>query len=703
MADEKDDVVTRARKNQQRAQDHWAPIYSMARSDLHFLSDDPFAQWTERDYNDRVNSGRPALTIDQLSQFVHQVSNDIRQNTPTLTVIPDGQEASDDAAEVFKGLIRNIEYISNADDVYDTAANNSVKSSIGFIRIDHEYCCDETDEQQLVIKRVINPLACWIDPDSIECDGRDAKFGFVVDRITKKDFKRLYPGKEVSSFEVDGIDAAKLSDEDHIQVAEYFEIEETERQGNGTRILTTRKVMRYKLSGKDVLEKTSFPGKYIPLVPVYGEEAWIEGKRHLFSLIRKSKGAQMMYNVWKSLETEIIMKQPQAPVMVAEGQIEEYMDDWKNPSKSMALRYKPLNIDGVPIGAPQRLAPPGVPAGIVNASRETVDDIKATMGLYNASIGQRSNETSGVAINQRKQEGDVATFHFYDNLVRSITHVYRLLVEAIPEIYDTGRIIRTIGVEDEPKQVGINGMKAEGQEEVVDLSKGKYTVRVVPGASYTTKRQEAQAFYSEIAVKQPELIGVMGDLLFANADFAGAEAMSERMKKVIEQTHPGLIDPEDGEAPDPQVIALQQQLEQAKAIMQQGQQEIQDLQMQVKDKTADIQVKEQTLQAKAMETQSKNELESMKLQNEQLKAQMDIQKSMRELELKEAELAIKERDIAIKEQSLLLQGQELQLQQYEIDQRPQLQAQAHQENMESQLLAAHLAPEPQIGNHPDTE
>ncbi len=425
------DILQRAKDLLKTDQEYWRENYDKSRDDAKFLSDDKYSQWDEQDYNERTSTGRPAITVDQLSQFVHQVVNDIRINTPTINVIPAGFDSDEETAEVLKGLIKSIEYSSNADNAYDTAAYNAVKQGIGFIRITNDYVSETSFNQELKICRVVNPLACWLDSASIEIDGRDAMHATIIEKMRVSEFKRRYPDKEVSCFEADSTTENK--DEDFISIAEQFVIEETTKtigikedgsvyevgpkdKPKRTREVKERKVLHRKMSGKDILEETVFPGKYIPIIPVYGEENWIEGKRHLFSLIRKSKDAQKMFNYWKSLETELLMKAPLAPVMAAEGTTEDYAADWINPSKAAVLRYKTTDADGNPAPQPQRLPAPQIPTGLVNASRGSVDDIKATMGLYNASIGARSNETSGVAISQRKQEGDVATYHFSDNL-----------------------------------------------------------------------------------------------------------------------------------------------------------------------------------------------------------------------------------------------------------------------------------------------
>lgn len=675
---EADDIVKTAQRLFTRDKEAWTEVYQHALNDLDFQNPDrEGAQWDPTDYQNRINSRRPALTIDQLSQFVHQVANDIRMNTPAINVIPSGNGADEDTAEIFKGLIRNIEYRSNADDVYDNASLSAIRCSIGFIQVDHDYTDDDGFEQELLIKRVINPLACWIDADSIECDGRDAKHGTLLDPILVSDFKKEYPGKDAVSFGEENVQT-DYKDEDVINIAHFFRLKEETKEisvdalGNivpyaegmeKKRVVKNITVERYKMSGKDVLEKTTFPGRYIPLVPVYGEENWINGKRHILSLIRRAKDPQRMQNYWASLETELLQKMPNAPVMVAAGQIDDYIDDWRTPSKAAALRYNTIDAKGNQLPMPQRLEPPTIPTGIVNARREAIEDIKASMGLYNASIGARSNETSGVAIQRRQQEGDVATFHFGDNLVRSITQVGRILVCAIPEIYDTPRVIRIIGKEDEPKEVGINGKMSEDQEIAYDLTQGKYDVRVTTGASFTTKRQETASALSELISRQPELAGIMGDIFFKNSDFAGAEAMASRMEKWIEKNNPGMIE-KDGEEVDPRVQQMQGQMMEMQQIIQQGAQELERLQQELANKKYDMQLKLHESELRAQTDAEKISLEQQKLvvdsQSEAEKNKLDQQKLFMDTQIKEQELAIKQKELELKELELQVKFIEMQ-------------------------------------------
>ncbi len=623
-----DAIVQHAKDLYETDKTHWDPIYDKAREDLRFLSDEPGAQWLDQEYAKRTKSGRTALTIDMLNQFVHQVANNIRMKEPSINVIPDGNEATIETAKIFKGLIKKIEYNSSADEVYDTAATSAVKCSIGYIRIDHDYIDETSFNQELKIKRVINPFLIFPDSTFIESDGRDQNRCTILDKMKARDFKRKYPLAAVISF--DSSDKNQnLKDEDDVTIAEFF-IKSTEESTltapedpKKTRTVRKFTIMRYKLSGADVLERSTFPGDYVPIVPVVGEEAWEDGVRHLHSLIRKSKQAQMQFNIMQSIKVDVLMKQPNASVMVPAGAIENYKDDWIDPSKSMALRYDTHDGEGNPLPPPTRLEPPQMSSGIIEAANSSIDHIKGTLGLYNQALGEQGNETSGVAINARKIQGDVATYHFGDNLVRSITQVGRILVCAAAAVYDVGRIIGILNEEDDSELVGINGLTVEGQTALHDFSKGKYDVRVLTGASYATKRQESEAFLTDIIKGNPQMMNVVGDLLFKYSDVAGAEVIAARVKKMIP---PQILAGEDGQqAPDPQVAQLTQQLEQAKQLIQAGAAEMQKMQQKLDDKTQELQIKAAAVSSKH-ETAGNNSM------------------------LKVGELAIKDRALDIEEQ-----------------------------------------------------
>lgn len=611
----------------------WSDIYRKAKDDLIFYAADG-NQWSDED---RLARGsRPCIEVNVLPQFVYQVTNEIRQNTPHIKVSPSDSESSEETAKVLKGLIRKIEYNSNADEVYDTAAEYQVKCSIGFIRVNHDYIAPDSNKQHLTIDRVANPLACWIDPSSIESDGCDAMGAICLDTYSKEKFEEKWPDKEFVSFEKGATYDEKR---ESITIAEIFvkeyediESEESERQ------LKKAVIRRYLFSGSDMLEETTFPSEYIPIVPVYAQEVWIDNKRHLISLIRNAKDPQRRYNHWVSVEAEVLARQPIAPFIAAAGSIEEYEEDWTNPESTNVLRYDATDEHNQPFPMPQRSNPMAVSSGALSATQNAYEDIKRSLGLYDASVGQKSNETSGIAIQARQQQGNTATFHFPDNLSRSVAHVGKILVSAIPYIYNEEQIVQIINDEEEPEFAGINGAVAnEEQKETYDLSQGKYDVRVEAGASYGTRKEEAAEKMGMILEAQPQMMGVFGDLWAKNLDIPESDKLAERIKRSI----PPELTQELEEGQDPEVMSLRQKIEQMGQQMQVMEQELQskeqEANMDRQEKAAELQLKSQELEMKSKEAQVKAANEAAKVQIEQSKLQLEAEKLKLEREKAEVD------------------------------------------------------------------
>lgn len=625
-----DDLIKEAKELYDIDRKHWSDIYREAEDDDDFMSGSPGAQWNSQDYSSRKNGGKPALEIDQLSQFEKQVANEIRRNTPCIKVIPNGSDASIEDAEIYRGIIRSIEYRSGADAAYDTGVACAIRSSIGFLKAITDYSSDTGFDQELRIERVVSPRSIMIDSRSVAADGSDMMHAWEEEPpISAKEFKKLYPDCAPISF---GESQSPNKDDASIRIMRWYRIEETKYKigqlADGTieevqdggeyqaqREISIRKVKIYRLTNSEVIETLDFPGKYIPIVPVYGEEAWINGERKLFSLIRRSKDGQRMFNVWKSLEAELLLKQPMAPIMAAVGTTEDFKEEYANPDKVAVLRYRQVDANGQPAPTPQRLAPPQIPAGIVNGARESVDDIKATMGIYNASLGAQSNETSGIAIQARKLQGDSATYHFGDNLVRAIQQMGRILVHAIPQVYDTPRIVQIINDEEEAEPVGINGAMAEKQKMAHFLNRGQFDVRVTTGQSYATKRMETSALMSDMAKANPEFVKVAGDLFFKYMDVEGSDVLAARFEKLLP---PGLKDDDSGVSQDPRVPQMQQ-------IIQQGLQEIQQLQAALQQAQEELKSKQAEALLKAQESQTRAQKDAMDMQVKEMQVQIDAQ------------------------------------------------------------------------------
>jgi TolA-binding protein len=488
------------------------------------------------------------------------------------------------------------------------------------LRVTTEPTHDDSFDLDLRIKRVSNPFSIYGDPDSTAADSEDWMVAFVTEMLRKEAFLAKYPGAETSSWGQAGQgDSTGWFDGDMVRVAEYWRRYEDKStilqlsngaildaemyiaqrelfdmaglQVTGTRDTRTFRVIQRIISGAEVLSEEKWAGKYIPIVPVFGDEVNVEGKRYFRSLIRDAKDPQRNFNYWRTTATELLALAPKAPWIGPKGFTKDNEGKWAsaNTENHAYLEY----TGQVP---PQRVPFDGPPAGALQESLNASDDMKSIMGIYDASLGARSNETSGVAITARQREGDVSTFHFIDNLSRAIRHTGKILIDMIPRVYNGPRIVRILGEDGTPSNVPINQQvpMPDGKVGVFDLTAGKYDLVVESGPSFSTRRQEAAQQMIEFMRVQPQAGALIGDLLAKNLDWPGAEEIAQRLRAML---------PPQLQGQDPQVQQMQQQLQQLQQQSQQAQQQsqqiIQALQMEIARLKGDMTVKQQEANTKA--------------------------------------------------------------------------------------------------------
>ena len=618
--------------------------------DLRFMAGSPDNQWqwpadvlaTRGSVQGQTINARPCLTINKLPQHVRQVTNEQRQNRPSGKVIPADDNADVQVAEIFNGVVRHIEYMSDADVAYDTACDNQVTYGEGYIRLLTEYCNDETFDQDIRIARVRNSFSVYMDPTIQDPCGADAEWCFVTEDILKEEYERMFPdATPISTLYSQGVGDQGISSwlqEDTIRIAEYFYntyekatlhlYPDNQTAYRGTpqdkqltamfgkpirsREVDRKKVMWMKTNGFDVLQEREWAGKWIPVVRVIGNEWEVDGQMYISGLVRNAKDAQRMYNYWTSQEAEMLALAPKAPFIGYGGQFEGYEMQWKtaNTTNWPYLEVNPDVTDGAGavLPLPQRAPPPLPQTGLIQAKMGAADDIKGTTGQYDASLGMQGNERSGKAILAREKQGDVGTYHYVDNLARAIRHITRQIVDMIPKIYDTQRIARIIGVDGEVDMVKFNPSQAEPVKEIRDQmgaliekvynpSVGTYDVMVTTGPGYMTKRQEALDAMSQILQSNPQLWTVAGDLFIKNMDWPGAQEMAARFKKILD---PKVLSEGDQ---SPEMMAAQQQLE----AMTQELNRMTDIISNVQDSVAqrEVDIKEYKAQVDAYDAETK--------------------------------------------------------------------------------------------------
>jgi hypothetical protein len=583
----KDEELIREAKERFKMAREWEGEFNnLFTDDLKFVRADPDNgyQWPDTLRNSRQSDRKPCLTINKTRQQCLMIINDIKESLPAIKIRAVGGEASYDSAQVYEGMARHIQYQSNASDAYKTATEFQVWTGIGYWRVVTEYADEDSFDQEIFIRRIRNPQSVTLDPNIKEVDGSDAKWGFVHDDVPRKEFNRKYPKykDKVGSGTISGSD--EWCNLDTVRVAEYYYTEYVTDEliampvpdgVGGVQITTIRKsvlmeqnpdlgkmvladkgiqrrpietpsIKWCKIAGDAIVERSDWVGTTIPIVRIVGEECVIDGKLDRKGHVRNIKDPQRMYNYWSSSATEHVALQTKTPYIADDRSIEGYETIWEtaNTENHAVLPYKSADQNGNPIPPPQRAEAPVMSAGYMQGMQIAAEEMKMASGQNDALMGAPSNEIAGVAIKRRAKQGETSTSHFRDGLATGIRYTGKILIDIIPKVYDTPRVVRILAedgsddtVKIDPQQNGpmVEQEKpgGEGVERIFNPGAGKYEVVADTGPSYATKREEAFAAMSDLAAQNPSFLGLAGDLYMLSADFPLADELAERFKRSI--------------------------------------------------------------------------------------------------------------------------------------------------------------------------
>ncbi len=604
---------------------------------------DNMYQWPNAVAKDRKNAGQPMLTTNKTRIHCMQIVNEAKQNKVAIKISPTGDGATAEAAEIFDGIIRSIEYQSQAQDAYSNSLWWNVFAGVGYTRIVTEYVDDKSFDQEIYIRPVKDPMSVYLDPDIMEADGSDAKWGLIYEDIPRWQFDKQYPKyKDITADPLLSLSAGMKSSK-HVRVVEYYrrtpkadlligmkdgttllksemkdapEIIEKLLEGPG---IQTRKVMLdevewFKVAGGCVISKGIWPSKYIPIIREVAEETVIDGQYDRKSHVRPMKDPQRAYNYWNSSATEMVALQPKSPFigpMEAFDGLETYWNE-ANVSSRAWLPFNAYDQQGRPIPQPARQAPPVMAEAHLMGMKVAAEDMQLVSGQHEEQFGQESNAQSGVAIDARQRRGDLTTYHFIDSQASARRYTGRILIDMIPRVYDIGRIKEIMAEDGSQKSVQIDpehpdsftsseGDEASGEDASIIFNPkiGRYAAQADVGPSYGTRRQETFQGILQLMNADKNLTPIVGDLLMRAADFPMAKEVAERLKNMVPAQALG--------GPSQEMQAMQGQLAQATAAVQKLLQE-----MTAGDAKSKLQIDEYRAETDRMNTISKVDPEALK-------------------------------------------------------------------------------------------
>lgn len=628
-------MLQTARDRYKLATDAEADVHAEMLEDIRFEAGEQWPQAIRHMRETDKDGARPCLVVNMSRKHKNALLNDIRRNRPSIKVLPVDEAADVETAKILNGMIRHISAASDADIATDTAADGQITIGVGYFRVGTEIVNDATGEQEIRILPVVNPFAVHMDPFADHPAGADAQWAFIDVEMSREEFADEYPDAELSDY--DGAQKSGMAlwypSDTTVRVAEYWMIKKVKPSKEWP--FKTR-CCWYKIAGGDqLLDKRELPCQYIPVIRAVGEERRYDNKRDFRGIIRDLRDPQRMYNYWTSANTEAIALAPKSPYIGPAEAFEGHENAWANANTSNTpyLTYNQYaQENGEKLDKPERSQPAQVNTGIVQSMLQAAEDMRQVSGQSQSAFGERGNETSGRAINARRQEQDTNTFHFVDNLARAIKHAGRIIVQMIPFVYDTRRVVRVLGEDDTSDSAQLDPTAPRAMVEQADaLGKirriynptiGRYDVRVTVGPNYATRAEEGAERLSQVIQSAPDMLAIAGDLLFKSMDIPGAEELSERMKAML----------------PPQI----QQLNEAK---QSGQAQGMAMAEQVRQQMIQ-QIGPMVEELKGALDMAAQENEQLRAMTEDMKRQLDDKQA--EMQLKQAELAIKGREAQLK-------------------------------------------------------
>lgn len=598
----------------------WDKIYLTGREDVRFCYED---QWP--DYAKAGRKNRPMLTMNMLPEFVNQVVGQARQAKFGIQIqqlsgkndlMADASGKSNyQRSQVMEGLIRDIEMRSKAHHEYCRGLQHAVEAAVGWLMIYTMQPVDDPFNIELRIRHLKHRWSALIDPNAEKEDFSDAEWCSNAADIPKDEFLERWPDVPPASFSGGGSASGRNRSqsgsywqgaEESVRATDFWWREPMQREALElvSREDETSRLVLYKDEFEPVLDELKdegyevqrsekvdsfrvkymrciynhilegphdWPSSMLPLIPVLGRKVNLDRFDTYIGLLRYAHDPQRMFNFWASAATERVALSPRNPYIAPASAIRGHEQKWEN----MYTNNEPVLLyEYEPDMPPPRREPPAtMPAAelqLLGQSRSTLQD---TIGMHEAALGQRSNETSGVAIQRRQQAGHSSTFEFLDNTAMAITRVGEVLVDMIPRIYTANQARRIVMPDDSTVMIHLNHEIEDRQTgkkfKINSLDFARYACRVTLGPATTTQREEFVELMMEWGRSDPEGFRVVKDLVVANMDFPMAREIAARLRVQVPRH---MLSPEEQEklppeepTPAQELAMLQAKAEQAKA------------------------------------------------------------------------------------------------------------------------------------------
>ena len=563
--------------------------------------------------------------------------------------------ADPDAADLLNGAFRRT--MQMAEEATETAVQDQVDCGFGAFRFHTEYKSrmDSLDNTQTIKVSPINEAnnRVYWDANSKRKDKSDAKWCLIITSFTDSGWEEYCEENGIKHKDNENPTSIKSpnksstwfwgSSTDEVNVGEFYhkkkkrerifiyespigevksykqrEIKDVEEEladsgfiKIGEKYCDKWEVTKYIVDGNDIIKQTRVAGEMIPVVPVYGDWSFVEGREIWRGIYHDAADPQRLHNFLMNYTTDIVAQGPREKPIFHPGQIKGfefmYADNGADNNYPYLLANELSDVTGqpYPAGPVGALTPPQIPQAqtyLMEQTRQSVDDVTGSTMNAGAML---NGQVTGEQIQAATMSSNMEAFLYQNSLALAMKQAGRIFASMAREVLD---VPQTMVITDETgKESEVQVLESvfdyETGEEVIlnDITKGEWEVYADTGPSYSTMKDQAKA---ELAEWYKASAGTpMGNLIMLTymtlQDGPGFENLRKYANK--ELILAGLVEPETDEEK-----AMLQQAQQAKQQQQDPNMVLAMAeQMKAEADMADAQIKQAGVQVDAYNAETK--------------------------------------------------------------------------------------------------
>ncbi len=579
------------------------------KDDMNFVLRD---QWSAVERSEFNRLFKPAMSFNKTYDPVKKILGEQRKNKPDLLVRSLTGKSTEKQIDLRADLVRTISYQSQNDLVYQTAFRQSLLMGFGAFEICLEYENARSFNQVIRYELIPDVTRTSFDPMAMKPHKGDGNFCARQYVYTKEEFYATYPNvinpvsysdpRSLLDFQWETRDTIVvckytrkewypvklflLSDGQSVTEEEWEDMQpdiEMQREladssevvGDiirkdipeivGERMSKDYKIRQYILCQNQVIEFTDWPSKYLPIIFVDGDSNFINGQQYTRSFIHEAKDSQKFVNyVGSEVAAEIKNRRREQWIGTADN-IQGNEQMWRNPElQTGILIAKPDPKTGA---LPQKMPAWELSQTLLAQYQRGCQDIREILG-FSESEELQGRDISGKARRERKMEGSMSAYVYFDNLNQAIEQGGRVVLDLLPVIAGDRERHMVISKSDgRTESITLNKMTniTENGKPVREneLDGGDYDIEIDTGPSFAVQKDVALEFFAQTIAQNPQVFPLIADLWASQLDLQQMPQIKERLKNLVP---PQVIAKEEGkelppQPPNPQEVMMKMEMQ----------------------------------------------------------------------------------------------------------------------------------------------